>query len=243
MTDPTHYEVLSLPKGLLEESNKEHVPQIIKQAYHRALLRHHPDKAQTPTSRPASNNNSNSHNYPGSNTNTHNATSLSNHPNYTVDQIARAYATLSDPATRTLYDRDLILTQSTSSSKPLGSAFQTGMETVDLDDLECSEPPPGSDAEVSWHRSCRCGNERGFSLGEGDLEEAGDLGELIVGCQDCSLWLRVCFAVVEDADGDADEGGDGRGTEDEESQDRDDDSTGENVVGIEVEEVAAKRPG
>ncbi|KAK7745038.1 hypothetical protein SLS53_003273 [Cytospora paraplurivora] len=240
MTEPTHYEVLSLPKSLLEESNKEQIPQIIKQAYHRALLRHHPDKAQTPTSRPASNN---SHNYSGPNINTHNATSSSNHPNYTVDQITRAYTTLSNPATRALYDRDLILTQNTSSSKPLQSTFQTGIETIDLDDLECSEPPPGSDEEVRWHRSCRCGNERGFSLGEGDLEEAGDQGELIVGCQDCSLWLRVCFAVVEDADGDADEGGDGDGTENEEVKGKDDDGTGRTVVGVEIGEAAAKQPG
>ncbi|ROW18122.1 hypothetical protein VPNG_00156 [Cytospora leucostoma] len=242
MTEPTHYEALSLPKSLLEESNKEQIPQIIKQAYHRALLRHHPDKAQTPTPRPASNN---SHNYPGSNINTHSSTSSSSHPNYTVDQITRAYTTLSNPAARTLYDRDLILTQGTSSSKPLQSTFQTGIETIDLDDLECSEPPPGSDEEVRWHRSCRCGNERGFSLGEGDLEEAGDQGELIVGCQDCSLWLRVCFAVVEDADGDAGEGEDGGGvgTEKEEVQRKDDDGTGGNVVGIEVGEAAAKQPG
>ncbi|ROW11107.1 hypothetical protein VMCG_01243 [Cytospora schulzeri] len=195
MTEPTHYEVLSLPKSLLEESNEEQIPQIIKQAYHRALLRHHPDKAQqqNPSSRPAASNYASR-----SSTTTTTSTSTSN-PIYTVDQITRAYTTLSSPPSRAQYDRHLILTQQ-QTSKPSQSAFQTGIETIDLDDLEYSESP-GS-GETHWYRPCRCGNEQGFAFGEEDLEEAGDLGELIVGCQDCSLWLRVCFAVVEDDDGD-----------------------------------------
>lgn len=211
MTEPTHYEVLSLPKSLLEESNEEQIPQIIKQAYHRALLRHHPDKAQQqqqqqpPQQHP--------HHVPRPAT----TTTTTSKPTYTVDQITRAYTTLSSPPSRAQYDRHLVLTQQQQQggSKPARSAFQTGIETIDLDDLEYSEPP-GS-GEARWYRPCRCGNEQGFAFGEGDLEEAGDLGELIVGCQDCSLWLRVCFAVVED-----DEAHDGGG---------------------EVEEVSAKRPG
>jgi DnaJ-class molecular chaperone len=199
MTEPNHYEVLSLPKSLLEESNEEQIPQIIKQAYHRALLRHHPDKAQQ----------QHPHHVPRPTTIT------TSKPTYTVDQITRAYTTLSSPPSRAQYDRHLILTQQQQGSKPARSAFQTGIETIDLDDLEYSEPP-GS-GEARWYRPCRCGNEQGFAFGEGDLEEAGDLGELIVGCQDCSLWLRICFAVVED-----DEGDDGGG---------------------EAEEVSAKRPG
>lgn len=58
---------------------------------------------------------------------------------------------------------------------------------------------------MTWFKPCRCGNERGFVFGEVDLEEAGDLGELIVGCQDCSLWLRVCFAMVEEDENEKDE--------------------------------------
>ncbi|KUI67891.1 Diphthamide biosynthesis protein 4 [Cytospora mali] len=192
MTEPTHYEVLSLPKSLLEESNGEQIPQIIKQAYHRALLRHHPDKAQAPSSR---------HQHTSTyNRSTTTATSTSN-PIYTVDQIARAYTTLSTSTSRSQYDRYLLTQQN--SSKPSQSTFQTGIETIDLDDLDYSESPGAG--ETHWYRPCRCGNEQGFAFGEDDLEEAGDLGELIVGCQDCSLWLRVCFAVVEDDDGTGEE--------------------------------------
>ncbi|KUI56616.1 Diphthamide biosynthesis protein 4 [Cytospora mali] len=186
MTEPTHYEVLSLPKSLLEESTEEQIPQIIKQAYHRALLRHHPDKAQAPSSR---------HQH----TSTYNRSTIitTSNPIYTVDQITRAYTTLSAPTSRSQYDRYLLTQQN--SSKPSQSTFQTGIETIDLDDLDYSESP--GTGETRWYRSCRCGNEQGFAFGEEDLEEAGALGELIVGCQDCSLWLRVCFAVVEDDDG------------------------------------------
>jgi diphthamide biosynthesis protein 4 len=63
---------------------------------------------------------------------------------------------------------------------------------VDLDDLVYDE------AEVTWHRSCRCGDDRGFLIRETDLEEASDIGELHVGCKGCSLWLRVLFGVVEE---------------------------------------------
>lgn len=43
-------------------------------------------------------------------------------------------------------------------------------------------------------------------FGEDDLEEAADYGEVMVGCLDCSLWLRVHFAVV-DGEEDGDRGG------------------------------------
>lgn len=197
MTEPTHYEVLAIPKSLIEDSNKDQIPKIIKQAYHRALLRHHPDKTNTP-------------HRAGSAAATTTTTSQSSPPP-TIDQITRAYTTLSHPAERTAYDRHLALTRNPTAPSPSGgdSTFQTGIETVDLDDLDYTEDD--ARATTRWHRGCRCGNEQGFSFGEDDLEEAGDLGELVVGCQDCSLWLRVCFAVVEDDDDDVDEEGGGGG--------------------------------
>lgn len=71
------------------------------------------------------------------------------------------------------------------------AVFRTGVESVDLDDLNYDEN------SATWSRSCRCGNEKGFMFGESDLEEASEVGELVVGCSDCSLWLRVYFAVLE----------------------------------------------
>lgn len=200
MTEPTHYEVLAIPKSLIEDSSKDQIPKIIKQAYHRALLRHHPDKTNTPHRTGATSSSTSSHSSPPP----------------TIDQITRAYTTLSHPAERTAYDRHLALTRNptgapSSNGGGDSTTFQTGIETVDLDDLDYTEDD--ARATTRWHRSCRCGNEEGFAFGEDDLEEAGDLGELVVGCQDCSLWLRVCFAVVEDDDDvdEEEEGGGGGG--------------------------------
>lgn len=73
-----------------------------------------------------------------------------------------------------------------------------------------SSPSTGASASTStasnekdkdtWYRPCRCGNERGFALTEEDLEENADLGEVLVQCADCTIWLRVCYVVAEDDD-------------------------------------------
>lgn len=160
----THYEILGLSPAMLDSCGQDPSP-LIKRAYHRALLRNHPDKAQRGR-----------------------ASSLL--PAYTVDQISQAFAVLSSPARRAAYDASCRLPL----ARP-GSAlphFHTGVENVDLDDL------PFDDAEQRWFRSCRCGDDRGYSFDEDDLTDAADDGLLMVGCHGCSLWLRVQFAVVED---------------------------------------------
>src|SRR5690606_30539647 len=75
---------------------------------------------------------------------------------------------------------------------PGATSFQTGIENVDLDDL------PFDEAQNCWYRDCRWGNDRGFTFAEADLEEAGGAGELLVGCRDCSLWMKVHFAIVDE---------------------------------------------
>ena len=162
MTNPTHYQILSLP-----QTPEDLAPAALKKAYRRALLSHHPDKSSSSPSAPL----------------------------YTIDQISLAYATLSSPSLKSLYDRSLLSAQrSSASSQP---KFQTGIEVIDLDDLEFDEQAN------RWFRSCRCGNDRGYLFGEEDLEDAADLGELMVGCADCSLWLRVMFGVVEEEEDEA----------------------------------------
>ncbi|KAK3341585.1 hypothetical protein B0T25DRAFT_346567 [Lasiosphaeria hispida] len=159
---PTYYEILSLsPSTLTAHSDPS---SLIKRAYRRALLNHHPDKKPTPAT-----------------------------TTWTVDQISTAYAILSSPFQRRAYDA-LLASQATTPTNAQKAQFQTGIEPVDLDDLSFASSPAGNE----WYRSCRCGNPRGFRLGEDDLEEAADLGELMVGCADCSLWLRVQFAAVEE---------------------------------------------
>ncbi|KAG8419849.1 Diphthamide biosynthesis protein 4 [Metarhizium acridum] len=164
---PTHYEILNLTPSIIDDSPD--AAKLIKKAYHRALLRNHPDKATTHAKTP-----------PGA--------------LYSIDQITTAFTVLSAPRQRTEYDAKLRQAQTFSGSAgpDSGQRFQTGVENVDLDDL------PYDEARERWYRSCRCGNVRGYLFGEKDLLEVEDGGELMVGCQDCSLWLRVHFAVVDD---------------------------------------------
>jgi diphthamide biosynthesis protein 4 len=173
----SHYETLGLPRALCATSDLS--AHHLKAAYRRALLQHHPDKIRVSTF----------------SQNTGNVTERAiRKPAYTIDQISEAYATLSDPKSRAEHDRDLALGGRTEESGKQGQTevSHTGLEIVDLDDLAYDE------TEVTWYRSCRCGDERGFLIREADLEEASDLGELHVGCKGCSLWLKVLFGVVEE---------------------------------------------
>ena len=110
-----------------------------------------------------------------------------------IDAIKLAYATLSSPTLRAEYDRSLLLTLHKESTR----SHHTGEEVVDLDDLTYEE------GEGKWYRGCRCGEERGFVVTEGELEDAEGKGEreVVVGCAGCSLVLRVGFGVVEEGEG------------------------------------------
>lgn len=172
---PTHYEILDLPAPLQNESHIS--AQILRTAYRRALLRHHPDKSSKPA--------------------------LNRAPEtkapFTIDQITHAFQTLSDPKTRSAYNASLALNHYSGANGVGGvqskEEWKTGIDTVDLDDLEMGS----EDAEEQeWYRGCRCGEERGFVITEGDLEDAAREGEVTVGCRGCSIWLRVLFGVVED---------------------------------------------
>lgn len=162
---PSHYEILGLPEALQNDKNLP--AQTLRTAYRRALLQNHPDKST-------------------------NGSLISKQTKYTIDQIAEAFSTLSDPKSRTKYDADLKLQRATVNGGQSKQTFHTGIETVDLDDLEVDE------AQGIWFRSCRCGDDRGFLIREADLEDAASEGEISVGCRGCSLWLRVLFGVIED---------------------------------------------
>ncbi|KAK3953204.1 hypothetical protein QBC32DRAFT_122813 [Pseudoneurospora amorphoporcata] len=198
MSQPTLYEILSL------SPHSDHLtPALIKQAYRRALLTHHPDKSTQ---------HHHQHSQQKQSKNTQSK------PLYTIDQISLAYTTLSSPSLRTQYDTSLRtqrssnLTTSRSHTGHSGAAaaveqdFQTGIDTIDLDDMVFVESSPeqgknGENRKDTWYCSCRCGNERGFALTEEDLEENADLGEVLVQCADCTIWLRVCYVVAEDEEG------------------------------------------
>lgn len=167
-TQTNYYEILGL------RQNELSLPaDLVKKAYRKALLSHHPDK----TSKAAA------------------SDSVSPQTQaVTVDEVALAYKTLSEPSLKAEYDRWLASNSaSDGSSDAHGSnrIHHTGLETVDLDDLAFDEETQ------SWSRGCRCGVGGGYVVTEDELEKNLEERELIVGCKGCSLWLRVLFSVEE----------------------------------------------
>ena len=189
MTDPSsfkdYYQILSLP---FTSSSAGLSKQHIKLAYHKALLKHHPDKANAIAQESST---------PGStfaSSNTTSTSSTNGVRTYSIDEITTAYKTLSDPGLRAEYDRTLRLDrQKVAEREKTGDVFHTGLEIVDLEDLACDEGD-GTD-DVCWYRGCRCGDERGFLVTENDLEREAEHGEIVIGCRGCSLWLKILFAV------------------------------------------------
>lgn len=165
---PSFYEILGLSPDTQHDSIIS--ASVLRNAYRRALLQNHPDKSSPLT-----------------------GSSSSRKAKYTVDQISEAFSVLGNAKARSKYDADFKLQQAVNDTRGNGAhAFQTGVEVVDLDDLLFDEE------EHLWHRSCRCGQERGFEVREQDLEDSADEGEVSVGCKGCSLWMRVLFGVVEE---------------------------------------------
>ncbi|KAI2640611.1 hypothetical protein GGS26DRAFT_168730 [Hypomontagnella submonticulosa] len=202
LAEPTLYDILALtPKHLEGQAGAAQQQKIVKQAYHRALLKHHPDKA-------ASGNTPRDDKSSSPSPSTSKSKSDSKQPSqsqprilYTVDQIQHAYSVLSDRKQRAEYDRALKTAPSQRQQHSASFSFQTGVETLDLDDLDFDE------RKGLYYRSCRCGNARGYAFTEENLEEFEDDGVLMVECRDCSLWIRVLFAAAEDdSDGAPDPG-------------------------------------
>ncbi|KAI0596423.1 hypothetical protein F4775DRAFT_311384 [Biscogniauxia sp. FL1348] len=189
--EPTLYEILALTPKHLEGQAAPAQQKVVKQAYHRALLKHHPDKKSTTTT-----STSTSKPKPTKPSPSPSSSSSSSSPHgivYTVDQIQHAYAVLSDRKQRAEYDRSLRLHPHPHQQGDI-SSFHTGVETVDLDDV-------GFDERTGvYHRGCRCGNARGYAFTEENLAPFEDDGVLMVECRDCSLWLRVLFAAAAEVD-------------------------------------------
>ncbi|KAJ5671614.1 hypothetical protein N7507_000741 [Penicillium longicatenatum] len=172
-----YYRVLEIPFSSNSTTPLSNLQ--IKLAYHKALLKHHPDKAGAVAqhSSTASSASATSK-FPSS---------KGDQRSYTIDEITSAYKTLSDPQLRAEYDRSLRLNRS-KSAEDSTEVFHTGLETVDLDDMDYDEE------EGSWYRGCRCGDERGFSVTEAHLESSMDHGEVVIGCVGCSLYMKILFA-------------------------------------------------
>lgn len=176
-----HYTVLSLPFTTSSTISKQQ----LKLAYHRTLLRHHPDKTSSAKDQTASTKQTPEHNG-------------DDHPTYSIDEITLAYKTLSDPSLRAEYDRSLRLDRlKIVEREKTGAVFHTGLEVVDLEDLAFEEK---ENDKCFWYRACRCGDEQGFTVTEEDLEREAEHGEILIGCRGCSLWMKILFAVEDGAD-------------------------------------------
>lgn len=165
---------------VLELSHRQRDPYLdpaeVRKAYHRALLLHHPDKSEPRQGQDEA-----------SAKQTRNGQDC-----FSIDQITNAYETLKDAAKRLEYDRNLSLLkrQRIGSGTSSETRFFSGLDTVDLDDLDFDE------SSQTWRKPCRCGHHEGFLITENDLESAASQGELVIGCRGCSLWLRVLFRVA-----------------------------------------------
>ncbi|EAW25216.1 diphthamide biosynthesis protein 4 [Aspergillus fischeri NRRL 181] len=187
-----YYEILNLPFTTPPTALSK---QQLKVAYHKALLKHHPDKATSIAATPAPTRDTKTAHRPSPDRNADAS------PTFTIDEITAAYKTLSDSALRAEYDRVLRLERVTAGKgeKGAGAAFHTGLEVVDLEDLVCEETGDG-EGLLCWYRGCRCGDERGFMVTERDLEKEAEHGEVVIGCRGCSLWMKILFA-MEEGDG------------------------------------------
>lgn len=190
-----YYQILNLP---FTSNPNDLSKQQMKLAYHKALLKNHPDKARAITpnisDEPALyKGHGQDYNYDSATRPGKGSSKPQPQQMYTIDEITTAYKTLSTPHLRAEYDRTLRLDRAQYASREkTGGVFHTGLEVVDLEDLTSDESGPES---VVWFRGCRCGDERGFLVTEQELEREVEAGEIVVGCRGCSLWLKVLFAV------------------------------------------------
>lgn len=190
--DRSYYAILALPAPTRNGTSSEVITSyLVKKAYHKALLRWHPDKAlSSHVSRQQREESS---------TGSSDGSTEDSSPKYTLDEIITAYTTLSTERGRREYEREyrLQLTGPTAAAAAAMMREQVSgiwnayapMDVVDLDDFDYVE------VSGKFYRGCRCGNEEGYVLWERDLEDV-QTGEVQVGCGGCSLWLRVQFEVV-----------------------------------------------
>lgn len=183
-----YYAVLNLPEPSPSISSRT-TPSIsatqIRAQYRAALLAAHPDK---------------------------NHSTAGKKGQYSVDDVKEAFAVLSDARQKRAYDAWL----RTSGGGVAADAkrrreqedFVLGLEALDLSDFTEFEIAGGGGsgsgseedgAGVEWRRACRCGHETGFRITEEELECAvqREEKEVLVGCEGCSLWVRVGFEVEE----------------------------------------------
>lgn len=184
--EPTHFEILSISARSLDGQDPAEQGEIVKKAYRRALLKHHPDKQpQTSAEDDA-------------------FSSASREQHFTVDQITEAYNVLSDKQKRQKYTRTLraqtkatFSARTSTNRRPSRKSKTTiEVETVDLDDLSWSGK------RRMYYRACQgCGKARGFTLREDDIDDENEDYELTIECSGCDKVLTVTIPALTDGSG------------------------------------------
>ena len=202
----TLYEVLGLRSPRCSFGNYEQTgltTELIKVAYRRTLLLHHPDKQHSDLDIQSSSS--------AAKASKLQEAGLASKPS--VDEIRDAYDVLVNAAARKEYDRSLCLGLTATGKSPevagQARADNAGLETIDLEDMDFQQ-----DIDV-WTRRCRCGEASGFAVSEEQLlaemskvdgevssnrvdRQAARSGEMVLACLGCSLHIRVSFAIAEE---------------------------------------------
>lgn len=192
--EPTLFEVLSISPRSLDGQDPASQAKIARQAYRRALLKHHPDRqAQNTTDEKAA-----------ASSDSSSASNRSSSQHFTVDQITEAYTVLSDAKKRREYTRTLrSQTKTTVSSgayantKRRRKSRASGADTVVLDD----DMSWDGKRKLYYHACDGCGKARGFSLKEDEIEDDSEEDlELTLQCVGCEKSLRVLVPALDDED-------------------------------------------
>lgn len=144
----------------------------MKTAYHRALLLYHPDKAQNRS-------------YPDISSQFIDGdagTSRNGHQIPSVDEIQKAYVTLSDPILRAAFDASMseipVITE---------KGAQRPAEIVSLEEFT-----PDAEGSDTLTHPCRCGASYRIT------EEQLDADVHLIGCNGCSEVVWVGYEAVEE---------------------------------------------
>lgn len=174
-------------------------PSDIKFAYHRTLLRLHPDKLQQ--SRPTP--------HHSALVAVNAANSICTDPPPTeaasvdVALLKEAYRTLSDVGLRAVYDGSLRREEHARSRGPRPAQvvsleeftpIETETEAEETGGSGTGTPVEGDAAQASWWYGCRCGGT--YRITQDDLES----GTHLVGCESCSEVIWVGYEEAEDED-------------------------------------------
>ncbi|KAH8746222.1 hypothetical protein F5883DRAFT_585725 [Diaporthe sp. PMI_573] len=192
--EPTLFEVLSISPRSLDGQDPASQAKIARQAYRRALLKHHPDRQAQRTDENAA---------AASDSSSASNTDSSQH--FTVDQITEAYTVLSDAKKRREYTRTIrpqtrttVSSGANTNTKRRRKSKASGTDMVVLDE----DMSWDGKRRLYYHACDGCGKTRGFGLREDEIDDDSEEdSELILECVGCEKSLKVLVPALADEDG------------------------------------------